>query len=347
MSRMSVRAGAIALVVSSATLAVGNVACALEPDFSPPTATTYSQDFDGVHGLPQSWQVALGTWSADGQTYNSTTAASAAVTTIFEYTLLDPAAPPADTLFFSEFTFAARLRNEQGSGAALVGLVYLYVDPSNYHEVVFSPTGIAYLRFMSGGHIETLAAATYQGGGQHAWFSVEVKRSRDAISVSVNGVPVFTGVAQPDFFKGQVGLSSYNTTARFNKVSISIPYGQQPFTENFSDGVADGFSSPEGTFVVSNGTFVDTAVHKIGRAFAPVSFGVGSQLLFNYTLPRANAQPVRRPGQSHGDPVRHRHRGLQAGLPGSRFLTDRCGTNQARRGRYDPGAAQCTAQCWP
>jgi hypothetical protein len=300
MSRMSARAGVIALVVSSATLAAGNVARAIEPDFSPPTATTYSQDFDGVHGIPQSWQVALGRWSADGQTYNSTTAASAAVTTIFEYIPLNPASPPEGTLFASEFTFAARLRSEKDSGAAVVGLVYLYVDPSNYHEVVFSPTGIAYLRFMSGGHMETLATATYQGGGQRAWFGVELKRSRDAISVSVNGVPVFTGVAQPDLFKGQVGLSSYNTTAKFNKVSISLPYGQQPFTENFSDGVADGFTSPEGTFVVSNGTFVDTAVHKIGRAFAPVSFGVGSQLLFNYTLHVRMLNPYGGPGNLMG-----------------------------------------------
>src|SRR5678815_1908475 len=69
-----------------ATLAAGKLAGAIEPPYTPPTATIVGPtDFQGVHGIPPSWQVALGTWQADGQTYNSTAATSAAVTTIFEY----------------------------------------------------------------------------------------------------------------------------------------------------------------------------------------------------------------------------------------------------------------------
>ena len=81
-----------------------------------------------------------------------------------------------------------------------------------------------------------------------------------------------------------MGFSTYNTTAKFNKVAIAIPYGQQPFTETFSDGIANGFSSPEGTFVVSNGTYVDTAVHQIGTASPPVNFGAGTSGVYYYTL---------------------------------------------------------------
>jgi hypothetical protein len=115
----------------------------------------------------------------------------------------------------------------------------------------------------------------------------------------VNGVPVFNTIERTGA-RGQVGLSTYNTTARFNKVSLSIPFGQQPFTENFSDGVADGFGSPEGTFVVSNGTFVDSAVHKTGSAFAPVDWGFASTFLFNYTLHVQMLNPYGGPGNLMG-----------------------------------------------
>jgi hypothetical protein len=115
------------------------------------------------------------------------------------------------------------------------------------------------------------------------WFSVELKRAGDSTNVSVNGVPVFTAATVRQVFEGRVGLSTYNTTARFNKVSISVPWGQQPFTEDFSDGVADGFSSTTGTFVVANGIFTNTAVQQTSEAFAPIDFGVQSTMVSFYT----------------------------------------------------------------
>jgi hypothetical protein len=277
--------GTIAVFAWITTLAVGEVARAIEPPFSPPTATVHDQDFEGVHGIPALWQVGLGTWQADGQTYNSTAATAAAVTTLFEYQTFDPTGPSTtDHVRWSDVTFAARLRNQQGGAAALVGLVYAYLDPSNYYEVAFSAPGVAYLRRMIRGNMQTLAAATYAGGGQRVWFAVEVQRSDGTTSVRVNGVPVFTEVVQ-DSGGGQVGFSTYNTTGKFNKLKITFPFGQQPVTETFSDGVADGFSSPQGTFVVSNGTFVDTAVHQTGMAFAPVDLsGGGANTIFAYTM---------------------------------------------------------------
>jgi hypothetical protein len=298
--------GAIGVFAWITTLAAGDVVRAMEPPFSPPTAVVHSEDFEGAQGVPALWQVALGTWQADGQTYNSTVAANAAVTTIFEYQTFDVAGPStADYLRWSAFTFAARLRNQQAGATALVGLVYSYVDPSNYCEVAFSPTGLAHLRRMNQGQMETLATATYAGGGQRVWFAVEVQRTDSTVSVSVNGVPVFTEAPQPassgQVGGGQVGFSTYNTTAKFNKVSISFPFGQQPFTENFSDGVANGFSSPEGTFVVSNGTYVDTAVHRTGRAFPTVNLGsAGSLGVFSYTVHVRMLNPYGGPGNLIG-----------------------------------------------
>jgi hypothetical protein len=277
---------AIAVFTWIAALATGEAARAMEFPATPPTFTIYSKDFQGVQGIPASWQVALGTWQADGQTYNSTAAAPTAVTTIFEYPFPEP---DGSTFIFDhvpsdEYTFAARLRNQRGDASALVGLVYSYIDPSNYFEVAFSPGGIAYVRRMFRGQMETLAAATYTGAGQGMWFSAAVKVAHEGVSITVNGVLVYDRVMQFEGDAGQVGFSTYNTTAKFNKVALTMPFGQQPFTEDFSDGVADGFSSPQGTFAVSNGEFIDTAVHQTGMAFAPIGFGVGSQIIIGYTV---------------------------------------------------------------
>jgi len=100
----------------------------MEPAFgSPPSAFFYDEDFEGVHGIPASWQVALGTWQADGQTYNSTTPTSAALTTIFEYPPIDQPGDITDQFDFDDFTLTARLRNQGGSASTLVGLVYLSI----------------------------------------------------------------------------------------------------------------------------------------------------------------------------------------------------------------------------
>ena len=99
---------------------------------------------------------------------------------------------------------------------------------------------------------------------------------------------------------GQVGFSTYNTTAKFNKVSISFPFGQQPFTETFADGVADGFSSPEGTFVVSNGTYVDTAVHPTGTAFATCQLRRAVRGIYYYTVHVRMLNPYGGPGNLIG-----------------------------------------------
>jgi hypothetical protein len=277
--------GALGTFAWIAALAAVETAAAFEPPFNAPTTQLLGQNFTGVTGIPPSWQVALGTWQADGDKYNSTTAASAAVTTLFEYTIPTPEGGTAteDHVPLDEYTVEATLRNRRSGAAGLVGLVYAYRDPANYFEVVFSPTGTAYLRNMSQGQMEILAAATYPIVAPTQSLRVVLKLERFATSVSVNGVPVFTKASFGNA-GGQVGFSTYNTTAAFDDLIITFPWGQQAFTENFADGVADGFSAPPGTFVVSNGIYVDSAVHQTDMALAPIEFGIGSRIIFSYTL---------------------------------------------------------------
>jgi hypothetical protein len=107
----------------------------------------------GRAGHPGAWQIPLGTWQADGQTYNSTVATNA-VTTLFQYQTFDFGGPDtADYLRWNEFTlpghiaasndyrYKGRLLNQYGASGNLVGLVFSYDSAEDYLEAVFSPTG--------------------------------------------------------------------------------------------------------------------------------------------------------------------------------------------------------------
>ena len=130
-----------------------------------------------------------------------------------------------------EYTVQATLRNQKSGAAGLVGLVYWYVDPANYREVALSPTGRAYLRQMHGGQMDTLAAVLPSVAPTMS-LRVELTLAHDETSVSVNGVPVFIEAKFGDG-GGQVGYSSYNTTARFDNISISSRGGSRPSPKTF------------------------------------------------------------------------------------------------------------------
>lgn len=184
------------MIAALAALASAMPAQAIEPDFTPPEGFLHNQDFEGVHGIPRPWEVALGTWQADGQTYNSTSAASSAITTMFEYQVVDPASGSTPVLEAGVYSLRARLRNERGGANTLVGLVYLYADPATYDEVVFSPTGVAQLRHVVGRTFDVLKSASHTVG-RNVWFEVEFVHRGGDVSVSINGEPVFTREPTP------------------------------------------------------------------------------------------------------------------------------------------------------
>jgi hypothetical protein len=99
----------------------------------------------------------------------------------------------------------------------------------DYYEVVFAPTGQAYLNKFIQGQLIQLATATHGALGSNVWFSVEVARRGPFASVKVNGQPVFQNVptAQLDnpLNTGTVGVISHWAPGRFDDLPIeeSLP----------------------------------------------------------------------------------------------------------------------------
>lgn len=287
-----------ALLILAALLPAVAVA-QLDTGFEPPTAIFYKTDFDTAGTPPENWAIDAGSWSVANGSYNSTSAATPATSTIVEY-VINPIDPPHAEVF-PPYTFRARVRN-QGTGATnLAGVVFDYLDAANYNEAVFAPTGTFVVRQVHDGTTTTLASGTYSGAGQSVWFDVEVIRDGSTAHVRANGVDgVDVAVGPPPQFGGRVGLATRNTTARFDKVSVAVPFGPQPFQEDFSSGLPPSWFT-SGQWSVAGGTLNNTSVQQTSAASTGELF---TQLAaggpFFYTLRARMLNPYGGPGNLVG-----------------------------------------------
>ncbi len=267
-------------------------------DFQPPIAIFYDTEFTDPAAVPENWEINSGVWSVANGSYNSTSAV-AATTTVVEY-VINPIDPPGEGVF-PPYTYRARVRNQRAGATNLAGIVFDYVDAANYNEAVFSPTGTFSIRQVRDGTGTPLTSGNYTGGGQHVWFDVEVVRQGSTAVVRANGVnAVSVVVGPPPPAGGRVGLTTRNTTARFDKVSIAVPFGPQPFKEKFSSGIpADWVTT--GQWSVSGGTLNNTSVQQTSTASASEMFtAIGANGPNGYTLRARMLNPYGGPGNLVG-----------------------------------------------
>ena len=76
-----------------------------------------------------------------------------------------------------------------------IGLIFGF-DPvaGDYYEVVFAPTGQAYLNKFIQGQLTQVATATHSALGSNVWFNVELARRGPNATVKVNNQIVFENV---------------------------------------------------------------------------------------------------------------------------------------------------------
>jgi hypothetical protein len=210
------------------------IAAAMDSGFSPPTATFFLTDFTDATSIPENWQVDAGSWAAAAGTYNSTSAVATATTTMPEY-VINPIDPPGEGVN-PPYTYRARLLNQRAGAGNLAGIVFDYLDAANYDEVVFAPTGTFVARRVRGGTSTVLRQSTYPGGGQNVWVDVELRHLSSFAELRAGGkvVAQFSDL-QPN--GGRLGLTTHNTRAKFDQVSIAVPFDAQPFREAFDSGV--------------------------------------------------------------------------------------------------------------
>src|SRR5688572_25038436 len=145
-----------------------------QQDQFPPTAFIVSETFEPPSNT---WQVVSGIWSPFEGTFRSTGRGAADISTIVSYrSILAGGGEYTTNLPFEQFTYRARMFNEQGSPSSEVGLVFQYQDPVNYYEVVFStPGGVLSLRRVINGVVTTLATSSRGTVAPRTWYEIEVQ----------------------------------------------------------------------------------------------------------------------------------------------------------------------------
>jgi hypothetical protein len=164
--------------------------------------------------LPDGFGIS-GTWDTSGGTLNATSAGVSDIATL-------------QCCWNTDMAYRGRLLNQYGASGNLVGLVYNYQQPvgtqdaPDYFEVVFAPTGQAYLNKVINGVRSRVATGTHDVP-RDVWFDVEIVRRSVNTTVKVNGRTIFDKVPQGDLGHGAVGVVTHWSKARFDDLSIESP----------------------------------------------------------------------------------------------------------------------------
>jgi hypothetical protein len=238
--------------------------------YFPPFALLAQYDFtEGEFFRPLG--TVSGTWVASGGTFNSTSTTLAIATidsyrpqTVFHESLTEIA---------GKFFYRAAMLNQSSGSSTRVGIVYQYQDPGNFYEASFSPTGSVIVREVSNGLGKTVATGTYRGGGQNKWFDVEVAWTPAETIVLVNDVPVVRGIRQNSLTHGRAGVITRQTTAKFDRLLVTIEYGDPQFRESFSGG-APSWTVAKGNWSVVDGAYRNSAVQHGSITWLPINVGL-------------------------------------------------------------------------
>jgi hypothetical protein len=163
------------------------------------------------------WFAARGTWDTEGGVLNNRTAAATDIVYTWPVT--------------TNYTASVRMLNPYGNSGNRVGLIFGFdFETGDYYEVVFAPTGRAYINKFIQGQLQQVATATHSALGRNIWFDVELARRGPNATVKVNNQIVFANVptAQLDrtnseggsTFSGRLGLISHWAPGRFDNLRI-------------------------------------------------------------------------------------------------------------------------------
>jgi hypothetical protein len=109
--------------------------------------------------------------------------------------------------------------NPYGGPGNRIGLIFNFdTIADDYYEVVFAPTGQAYLNKFIQGQLTPVATGTHSALGSNVWFNVELARRGTNATVKVNNRLVFENVpvAQLDSIGGNFGVISHWAPGRFD-----------------------------------------------------------------------------------------------------------------------------------
>jgi hypothetical protein len=261
----------LSVVLSLLALLLPLAPAGAQQDQFPPTARLVVEDFSPMREV---WEPTLGAWSVANGTYGNSTPAGRSISRITEYRRITPAEQPASEINYEEFFVSARMRNQGTDNTHLVGLIYGYQDSQNYYEVVVGALGRVTMRTVMNG-IAVGDASVDTGIPRNTWFEIEVRWNRGVATLKLNGVRLLQPASQPEFTSGDIGLVTYSTIGRFDKVFLGVPIGDQSFLERFDEPPFVTFTPLSGQWSVINGTYRNSAIQQTAITLAPFSTGVG------------------------------------------------------------------------
>jgi hypothetical protein len=169
------------------------------------------ENFDIPSDSPN-WVKVRGTWDQTGGTLNSRAAGASDLATL--------ASPRA-----ADYTVSARMQNLYAGSGNRIGLVFGFnFETGDYYEVIFAPTGQAYLNKFIQGQLTQVATSTHTALGRAVWFDVELAKRGAFSTVKVNGQAVFqnvaTGQLNDSLNTGEVGFITHWARGSFDDVRI-------------------------------------------------------------------------------------------------------------------------------
>ncbi len=107
--------------------------------------------------------------------------------------------------------------NPYGGPGNRIGLLFNFdILVDDYYEVVFAPTGQAYINKFIQGQLTQVATATHSALGSNVWFDVELARRGTNATVKVNNRVVFENVPVAQLGGGNFGAISHWAPGRFD-----------------------------------------------------------------------------------------------------------------------------------
>ena len=98
--------------------------------------------------------------------------------------------------------------------------------------------------------------------------------SNGVTSVNIDGNSFYTQISQPEFTSGKVGLVTHGVVGRFDNVSLTTPFGDQPFLETFAAPPYVNMTPVSGQWGVVNKTYVNSAIQQTNISLAPFHTGI-------------------------------------------------------------------------
>jgi len=220
----------------------------------------FQSGFDSPDAINR-WSITAGTWQIVNQEFRTSSTGAISLATVPTY---DPDIPPHDVIGGS-LTLDVYLFIASSAANARAGAVFDFADANDFHEVTLNAAGNVQLRSRIGGATRTVANANTTAPGAGKWLHLALVRDSGHTTVMIDGVQVFDAVLQDGLEPGDIGLIARNTAARFDALDARSFGREDPYRENFNDGIATGWQPLSGTWsaaskVYSNAAVIQTAI---------------------------------------------------------------------------------------